>query len=130
MHVVPKAAQNLPSEVSAKFTPAHRILRKSGFNHVLRASNMSDGYFKVFFSSNAKNNARLGIIAGKRTIPTATSRNRLKRIIREVFRQHHVKVCSLDLVVMVRLGNLQKLRDPADKLRLLFNRVEDLCADL
>lgn len=130
MHVEPRVAQNLPSKLSAKFTLAHRLLRKSGFDHVLHANNISDGYFKVFFSPNTQKNARLGIITGKRNIPTAASRNRLKRVIREIFRQHHIKLCSLDLVVMIRRKGHHQHMDLADRLRALLNQVENQCVDL
>lgn len=128
MHVAPRAVQDSPSSPSAEFTAAHRLLRKDGFDRVLHAENLADKCFKIFFARNANNNARLGIVASKRMLPHATDRNRVKRIIRETFRQHRIKTLSIDLVVMVRRAYAQdKL---VKDLETLFNRVEGRCAEL
>lgn len=129
MRAAPGAAQdsrfNIPT--SAKFTAAHRLLREDGFDHVVRAENISDKYFKVFFVRSDKKNARLGIIAGKKTLPRAVHRNRAKRIIRETFRQHNIKSRGLDIVVMVRCAHGGVA--PGDNLKTLFGRVENRCAE-
>ncbi|MEO8331963.1 MAG: ribonuclease P protein component [Gallionella sp.] len=111
---------------SAGFTPAHRLLREDGFDHVVHAGSIADRHFKIFFVRNIKSNARLGIIVGKRTLPSAAQRNRVKRAIREVFRRHSIKVQQLDLVVLVRSADSQA--SPAVDLEALFNQVEKRCA--
>ena len=45
---------------------------------------------------------RLGMIVGKKTLPKAFNRNRIKRHLRESFRQ--LDPLSLDIVVLVRPG--------------------------
>jgi ribonuclease P protein component len=128
MHVVPRAVQDSLSSPSAVFTAAHRLLRKDGFDRVLQAANVADKHFKIFFARNSNSNARLGIVASKRTLPHATDRNRVKRIVREAFRKHGIKTRSIDLVVMVRRAYAQdKL---GQDLETLFNRVEGRCAEL
>lgn len=128
MHAVPRAVQDSLSSPSAGFTAAHRLLRKDGYDRVLQAQNLADKHFKIFFARNSNSNARLGIIASKRTLPHATDRNRVKRIVREAFRQHHLKTRSIDLVVMVRrVDALDKL---GNDLGTLFNRIEGRCAEL
>ena len=119
-----------PSSLSAEFTAAHRLLREDGFNHVIRAENLADKYFKVFFVRNGKSNARLGIVVAKKTLSGAVDRNRLKRIIREAFRQHNIKQCKLDLVVMARRAYPQESGAQAGNLKMLFSRVENRCAEL
>jgi ribonuclease P protein component len=128
MRAAPRAVQDLPSNPAARFTAAHRLLRKEGFDRVLHAESLADRHFKVFFARNNNNNARLGIVASKRTLPHATDRNRIKRVIREVFRQHRIKVRHLDLVVMVRRACAEGA--PGKGLETLFNRVESKCAEL
>ena len=113
---------------SAEFTRAYRLFREDGFDHVMHAENISDKRYKIFFVPNGKNNARLGIVASKRILPGAVQRNRVKRAIREAFRQHTIKARQIDMIVMVRSGDLQ-VRKIAD-LEMLFNRVEDRCASL
>ena len=129
MHVAPKAVQNSQSSLSAKFTTAHRLLRENGFDHVVRAENISDRHFKIFFVRNCKKNARLGVIVGKKMLSGAVDRNRVKRAIRETFRQHNVKQCKLDLVVMLRRADSQEGTTQICNLKMLFSRVENRCAE-
>jgi len=130
MHVAPRAVQDSQSSLSAEFTAAHRLLRESGFSHVIHAENLADRHFKIFFVRNDKKNARLGIIVGKKTLPGAADRNRVKRIIREAFRQHNIKLFKLDLVVMARRAYPQEDGTQAGNLKMLFSRIENRCAEL
>jgi ribonuclease P protein component len=130
MHVVPKADPDLLFNVSATLSSTHRLLRVNGFGHVIRAENITDKYFKVFFVSNQELNARLGIIVAKKTISRATGRNYAKRIIRNIFRQHSVKQCKLDVVVMVRRSCTSDCDAQVNNLILLLSRVEKRCAGL
>lgn len=121
--------QDLLSKVSAKYTVAYRLLRANGFGHVIRAENIANKNFKIFFSRNNEKNARLGIIASKKTLPLAADRNRAKRIVRETFRQHNVKLCKLDMVVMVRRDYSQRIDMRTDNLARLFSQIENRCAE-
>jgi ribonuclease P protein component len=111
---------------TAEFTAPYRLLREDGFNHVVHAENFTDKYFKIFFVRNGKKNARLGIVASKRILPGAAQRNRIKRVIREAFRQHSIKTQQIDLVVMVR--GVDTHSSQSEDLKTLFTRVEDKCA--
>ena len=126
--VAPGAVQDLLFSISSKFTVAHRLLRKNGFDHVMHAETILDKYFKVFFVPNEKDNARLGIIASKKTLPSAADRNFVKRVIRETFRQHGIKANKLDLVVMVRRAYLQEGISQNKTLEMLFSRIQNRCA--
>jgi ribonuclease P protein component len=114
--------------IPAEFTAAHRLLREDGFDHVVRAENITDRHFRISFVRNGRKNARLGIIAGKRTLPGAVQRNRVKRAIREQFRQHRIKARQIDLVVIVRCAD--STAAISEELKKLFSRVEDRCANL
>ena len=133
MHVAPRAVQDSQCSVraiSAKFTPAHRLLRKDGFGRVVNAENISDRNFKIFYLHNGGNTARLGIIASKKILPNAVDRNHVKRIIREAFRQHKIKLSKLDLVVMVRRNYALERESQCGNLGSLFSRIENRCAEL
>lgn len=119
-----------PPSLSAEFTAAYRLLREDGFNHVIHAENLADKYFKIFFVRNGKKNARLGIVVAKKTLSGAADRNRVKRIIREAFRQHNIKQCRLDVIVMARRAYPQESGAQAGNLKMLFSRVENRCAEL
>ena len=126
--VAPEAVRDslFDAHVSCEFTSAYRILRAEGFNHVIQAENLTNKFFKIFFVRNGKRNARLGIIASKRILAGAVQRNRIKRAIREVFRQHSIKVQPLDLVVMVRGAEAQASQ--SEGLKMLLSRIENICA--
>ena len=46
--------------------------------------------------------ARLGLAISKKQVRRAVDRNRLKRLVRDVFRAHRAELDGLDLVVMAR----------------------------
>lgn len=123
--------QDLRSNISPQFSVPYRLLRADGFDHVIRAENIADKHFKIFFTPNHQNNARLGIIASKKTLPGAVERNRIKRVIRESFRQNTIKQRKLDLVVIVRRNfyQTQIIDTPIDYLERLFSQVEKRCAE-
>jgi ribonuclease P protein component len=120
-----RAVQDSQSSISSKFTVAYRLLREDGFDHVIRAQNITDKQFKIFFSHNSEKNARLGIIASKKTLPSAVDRNRVKRTIRETFRHHNIRLCKLDLVVVVRRDYSRKVGTQVGNLEWLFSQVEN-----
>jgi ribonuclease P protein component len=132
MHVAPEAVQDSPSSIvkEARFATTHRLMREDGFDRVVQADSIADKHFKVFFARSEKNNARLGIIASKKSLPRAVDRNRIKRVIREAFRQHSIKTYKLDVVVMVRSACAQEPDMRGDILETLFCRVENRCAEL
>ena len=115
---------------SHSLSAAHRLLRQDGFDRVLKAENVAEKHYKIFFVHNYKGMGRLGIIASKKIFPRAVDRNRIKRAIREVFRQHSIKAAQLDIVVMVRLASSKVPGVPGSNLKILFDRVENKCAEL
>ena len=71
--------------------------------------------FTVLTTDNHGHAARLGLAIAKKHCKLAVSRNRLKRIVRESFRQHREQLAGLDIVVMNQPGTHK-----ADN-RALFN---------
>ena len=124
---MPRAVPDSPSSSSFKFAAAYRLLRADHFDHVIRAENIADKYFKIFFAHNCHNNARLGIVASKKMLSRAVDRNRIKRVIREIFRQHNIKLLKLDVVVIVKRS--QKIDKRIENLERLFSQVENRCAE-
>ncbi|MFZ5503570.1 MAG: ribonuclease P protein component [Pseudomonadota bacterium] len=87
--------------------------------------------FKVLFVLNHSAVSRLGVSVGKKLLPAAVKRNRVKRIVREAFRQQNIRQLGLDVVVLARRGCLSETRKAcADKLKQLFVLVENKCAEL
>lgn len=66
--------------------------------------------FTVLYRPNGGDQPRLGLAIGKKHCRLATARNRLKRVIRESFRQNRKIIGGLDIVVLnqpaaARAGN-------------------------
>lgn len=131
MHVAPEAVPDWQFSIatSGRLTVAHRLLRVDGFDRTVQAENIADKHFRIFFARNNKSNARLGIIASKKIFPSAVDRNRIKRVIREAFRQHSIKAQKLDIVVMVRRACAQEPGVRNVNLEILLSRVENRCAE-
>lgn len=60
--------------------------------------------FTVLTTENDGREARLGMAISKKHCRNASSRNRLKRIVRESFRQHRAGLAGLDIVVLNQGG--------------------------
>jgi ribonuclease P protein component len=80
---------------------SHQRLRD--FESVLAASNkVKAGYFSALYLSNSLSYARLGVRLNKHHMPRAVDRNRLRRVVRESFRQHQDQLKGLDIVVLMQ----------------------------
>ena len=60
--------------------------------------------FTVLYRPNGSDEPRLGLAIGKKHCRLASSRNRLKRLIRESFRQNGAAIGGLDVVVLNQPG--------------------------
>ena len=88
-----------------RFRPREHIRRGSDFERVYRAGGRAgDGLFAVNALPNGFGHARLGLSVSARTVGNAVRRNRVRRIVREVFRHLSGELGPLDLVVTSRPG--------------------------
>lgn len=84
-----------------RFRKDNRLLDAAAFRRVFRdASRSRDKWFIVLCRENETELARLGLAISKKHCRQATARNRIKRIVRESFRQHQEQLAGLDIVVM------------------------------
>ncbi len=90
-----------PRDQSKRFGRPRRLLNAAAFDRVFRRAQRSrDRLFTVLYRENRRDHARLGLAVAKKHSRKATARNRIKRIVRESFRQHQAQLSGLDVVVM------------------------------
>ena len=79
----------------------NRLLNADAFGRVFKKATRSrDKWFTVLARKNELDTARLGLAISKKHCRQATGRNRIKRIVRESFRQHQAEISGMDLVVI------------------------------
>jgi ribonuclease P protein component len=80
-----------------------RLHRRAHFTATLAAgAAQARRYFRLYARSNGLSRARIGIIASRRVAPRAVDRNRMKRMVREVFRALARRPAGVDIVVELR----------------------------
>lgn len=86
------------------FPPQSRLLSSGDFQSVFKGTECrsSDKALTLLVRHNGLDHARLGLAISKRFIKTAVGRNRVKRLVRESFRQHQSLLSGLDIVVLNR----------------------------
>jgi len=83
---IPDLAQNQLS--GGDFARERRILKADEFSSAFRLRPVQKtAHFVLYARSNALPHARLGVVAAKRFAPRAATRNMIKRVTREIFRQ-------------------------------------------
>jgi ribonuclease P protein component len=92
-----------PSSGTA-FNRTHKLRKAIEFKRVFKKPVVSsDQFFKILARLNQEDNSRLGMAVSRQVDKRAVGRNRIKRVVRESFRQRYSadKVC-LDIVVLPR----------------------------
>lgn len=93
----------------ACFSRAMRMSNPRDFARVFRqAKHTKDIGLTVLTVDNSVGCPRLGLAIAKKHLRLASSRNRLKRIIRESFRQHQADFANIDIVVLTRADIAQR----------------------
>jgi len=86
---------------TGSFAKSNRISNPKSYRQVLKSSCRSaDEIFLVLARKNNLKQARLGLAVSKKNVKRATSRNQIKRAIRESFRYHKNILKGLDVVVI------------------------------
>ncbi len=101
------------------FPKTYRLLTAEDYKHAFtKAVKIKGQGFNVYLSENNKHHSRLGLIVARKVDKRAVVRNRIKRIIRESFRQQ--QLCGFNIVVIALPGaaklSKKTLRGRLDKI--------------
>jgi ribonuclease P protein component len=111
------------------FAPRQRLLKAADFDRVYaRRLRVSDNCFSINGAPNELGFARLGLSIGAKAVGNSVARNRVKRQVRESFRQIAAAMPPMDLVVGARPGvrtaHNARLRE---SLNALWTEIEKRC---
>lgn len=96
---------NAPPATRFPFSRNERLPDKAAYSRVFANARRSrDRCFTVLFRKTQNDSARLGMAVAKKNCRLAVARNRLKRIIRESFREHRATLRGIDIVVLNNKG--------------------------
>ncbi len=99
-----------PATRHSSFPKSRRLLQAKEFQHVFDKVDCKHNSRHFTFLSRSRTPAhtetRLGLAISKRNVPLAVARNRIKRIVREVFRMQLVETTlpPFDVIVLARSG--------------------------
>ena len=99
----PRAVERLSAARTAGLPRAYRVLRRAEFTAALSGKAVAlRRHFSVFAQANTLGGSRIGVVVSKKVAARAVDRNRIKRLVREVFRQGREQFGGNDLVVVAR----------------------------
>ncbi|MCP4273498.1 MAG: ribonuclease P protein component [Gammaproteobacteria bacterium] len=106
---------------SYHFSRQFRLVTASDYQNVFNnPKRVSSSDLLFLFCKNNKGFSRLGLAIAKKQFPLAVDRNRIKRLVRESFRELRTQLSSVDIVVMARKNLLNmdngQTRTQLDKL--------------
>ncbi len=105
--------------VRFRFGKSHRLLKPSEYRFVFqRARKRAARGFTIYICPNTLGHPRLGVAISRKCVPGAVMRNRVKRIIRESFRQRSHTLGGVDIVFLGRQGLAGQSRE---ELRAVVN---------
>ncbi|NEX63597.1 ribonuclease P protein component [Noviherbaspirillum galbum] len=99
-----------------EYSRDRRIVKTDEFSSVFRLRPVQRSpHFVLYARGNDLHRARLGVVAAKRFAPRAVTRNAIKRVTREVFRQ--MRLPAIDCIVRLS-GPVNTRKEPAMTARL------------
>ena len=92
--------------MNLQFGKSLRLLQASDYQAVFERSRLKVSTPEILFLAlpNDRQHPRLGLVIAKKNVRLAVQRNRIKRIVRETFRQQQHQLISLDVIVLARRG--------------------------
>jgi ribonuclease P protein component len=92
--------------VSLSFPKELKIRTNSEYEEIFgKSKKLSTEHFSILCAPNSLGYPRLGLVVGKKAVPGAVERNRVKRVLREVFRLNKPLFGSMDVVFVAKKGS-------------------------
>jgi ribonuclease P protein component len=118
------------TESRLRLGPEKRLRSKPQFDAVYASGRrIDDRFFALRVKPNGLENPRVGLAVAVKTAGNAVRRNRLRRLVRESFRQAQLDLPAVDIVVAAKFPAAEA---PAASLRAslatLWQRVAATCA--
>lgn len=105
------------------FSRRHRFTAQGSFGAILRNSRkIRSPHAVLHVSPGPAGASRLGVALSRRLVPSAVERNRVKRVVRDLFRRHPVKHAGLDIVISFRLPVDARARAFRDEIAALLDQ--------
>lgn len=109
------------------FTKEQRLLTPAAFREVFDAPErkLHQSHLMAFVRSNTLDQPRVGMAITKRKVPTAVSRNLVKRLIRENFRTQSFKLENKDIIFIVKTSIKDiSNKDLKKEINNIFKKIE------
>jgi len=108
---------------SLRFSKQAKLLKTDEFSSVFNfRKRISAHYLVMHYQPNSQEQARLGLVVGKKTCKLAVDRNYMRRVLREFFRIQQHQIAHVDLVVRVQKKfdrvNFSQIKQEFDSLLL------------
>jgi len=88
---------------SLRFSKQAKLLKTDEFSSVFNfRKRISAHYLVMHYQPNSQEQARLGLVVGKKTCKLAVDRNYMRRVLREFFRIQQHQIAHVDLVVRAK----------------------------
>lgn len=112
---------------TACFTKEQRLLTPAAFREVFDAPErkLHQSHLMAFVRSNTHDQPRIGMAITKRKVPTAVTRNLIKRKIREQFRGQAYKLENKDIVFIIKrsMKDIDK-KELNNQINNIFKKIE------
>jgi ribonuclease P protein component len=115
----------------ARFPRQVRLTRPAEYRRVFDYSQckVTNRWMTVLATPNSCHTPRLGLVISRKAAGCAVKRNRIKRLVRESFRQRQTALESLDIVVIGRAGiSTRPNSELAESLEKIWKRLIESCA--
>lgn len=110
-----------------RFTKEQRLLTPAAFREVFDAPErkLHQSHLMAFIRSNTLDQPRVGMAITKRKVPNAVSRNLVKRLIRENFRNQAFNLENKDIVFIVK-NSIKDINNKEIKKQInnIFKKIE------